>query len=208
MKRIEAIRIGIIDTARIAEITIARGVVVGVVDEIDVTNAATEKMLDGETIMIAGEKKMIFTIAGITKSTDTGIVAEVVAAREMVQEKRIRMQLPRRPVDAANGILIARERVINVVVATVLLLVRIVMECYPTGREGAGIHRESADVPVKRAKEPIGKKMLIKEKRKKEVISGDQIKAVKRRTMESESRAMGKNGLPDGRTRQGSEGVL
>lgn len=123
MKRIEATRIAIIETTRIAEIIIAREVIAGVVVEsIDMISVAMETAaIVGESIMIAvGEKKtIIITTTDITKATGTDIVA---GAEVVVQDrgKRIRMQLLRRPADAADGILVAREKATNVGVVEVV----------------------------------------------------------------------------------------
>jgi 3-deoxy-D-manno-octulosonate 8-phosphate phosphatase KdsC-like HAD superfamily phosphatase len=60
------------------------------------------------------------------------------------------------------------------------------MECHPIGREEADSRRENVDaVRVTAAKDPIGTRMLIRERIKVAIIAGVQTKVVTRRTMES-----------------------
>lgn len=104
----------------------ARGAQAGVVvGEIVVISVVTERVIDGEIIMIVGEKMMtITTIIDHTKATkmierrgeDIGIIeVEVVVVLEVDrnQERRIRTRPRHHPVDAVGDTLDVRERVIK-----------------------------------------------------------------------------------------------
>lgn len=143
----------------------ARGAQAGVVGEIVVISVATERVIDGEIIMIVGEKMMtITTIIDHTKATkmierrgeDIGIIeVEVVVVLEVDrnQERRIRTRPRHHPVDAVGDTLDVRERVIkDGVVVEVARIARTAKDEVDSG--SADAVRESM------AKDRIGTRML------------------------------------------------